>query len=41
MIKNFKELMDLVIKNETKTIAVAVAQDKDVLSAVNNAYKMG
>lgn len=41
MIKTFKELIEIVKAGELQTISVAVAQDKDVLSAVNNAYKMG
>lgn len=41
MIKNFEKLIQTVKAGEPQTISVAVAQDKDVLSAVNNAYKMG
>lgn len=41
MIRTFKELMNVVINGKTQTISVAVAQDTDVLSAVNSAYKMG
>jgi len=41
MIKKFKELIEIVKAGELQTISVAVAQDRDVLSAVNNAYKMG
>ncbi|MGL5328079.1 MAG: phosphate butyryltransferase [Peptostreptococcaceae bacterium] len=41
MIRSFGELLDVVRAGEKQTISVAVAQDKDVLSAVNNAFKMG
>ena len=41
MIRSFKELIEKVKTGEPQKISVAVAQDKDVLSAVNNAYKMG
>lgn len=41
MIRSFKELLEKVKSGEPQIISVAVAQDKDVLSAVNNAYKMG
>lgn len=41
MITNFRELIKKVKSGEPQTISVAVAQDSDVLSAVNNAYKMG
>ena len=41
MIKSFEELLNKVRENDPKTIAVAVAQDKDVLTAVNEAYKHG
>jgi len=38
MAKSFKELLDLAKKNGAKKIAVAVAEDFDVLSAVKEAY---
>lgn len=41
MIRTFEELIKKVKAGEPQKISVAVAQDKDVLSAVNNAYKMG
>ena len=41
MIRSFKELIEKVKSGEPKKISVAVAQDRDVLSAVNNAYKIG
>jgi phosphate butyryltransferase len=41
MIRTFKELIEKVKAGEPQKISVAVAQDKDVLSAVNNAFKMG
>lgn len=41
MIKTFGELLKTARQKEQKTIAVAVAQDKEVLTAVNNAYKHG
>lgn len=41
MIKNFKELIETVKLGKLQKISVAVAEDKDVLSAVNNAYKIG
>ncbi|MBK5240027.1 phosphate butyryltransferase [Clostridium sp.] len=41
MIRTFKELIEKVKAGEPQKISVAVAQDKDVLSAVNYAYKMG
>jgi len=41
MIKTFKSLIETVQKGEPKTISVAAAEDRDVLSAVNMAYKYG
>ncbi|MGL5313019.1 MAG: phosphate butyryltransferase [Peptostreptococcaceae bacterium] len=41
MIASFNELIEKVKAGKKQTISVAVAQDSDVLSAVNNAYKMG
>ncbi|NTV88819.1 MAG: phosphate butyryltransferase [Clostridiales bacterium] len=41
MIKSFEELIKTVRQKEPQTISVAVAQDRDVLSAVNGAYKYG
>lgn len=41
MIRSFGELLDAVRDGEKQIVSVAVAQDSDVLSAVNNAYKMG
>lgn len=41
MIKTFDELMDRVKKMPRTTIAVAVAQDEDVLKAVDLAYRAG
>lgn len=41
LIKTFSELIDKAKQKGPKTIAVAVAQDRDVLSAVNNAYQQG
>lgn len=41
MIKTFADLLKTAKQKECKTIAVAVAQDKEVLVAVNNAYKYG
>lgn len=41
MIVNFEQLIEKVKSGKKQTISVAVAQDSDVLSAVNNAYKMG
>ena len=38
MAKSFKELLDLAKRNGAKKIAVAVAEDFDVLSAVKEAY---
>ncbi len=40
MIKNFDELLSAVKNNKTMKLAVAAAQDKDVLEAVNSAAKM-
>jgi phosphate butyryltransferase len=41
MIKNFDQLMDEAKKRGPKTLAVAVAQDQDVMLAVENARKYG
>lgn len=41
MIKSFEQLIETVKLGKLQKISVAVAQDKDVLSAVNNAYKIG
>lgn len=41
MAKSFKDLLELAKKRGPKKISVAVAQDKDVLSAVKNASEMG
>lgn len=41
MAKSFKDLLELAQKRGPKKVAVAVAQDKDVLSAVKNATEMG
>ncbi len=41
MIRSFVELIEKVQAGEPQIISVAVAQDTDVLSAVNNAFKMG
>ncbi|MEA4848373.1 MAG: phosphate butyryltransferase [Clostridiaceae bacterium] len=41
MIKNFKEMIEAAKAKGPKTLAVAVAQDADVLSAVNAAKKLG
>lgn len=41
MIKTFKSLIEAVQKKEPKVISVAAAEDRDVLSAVNRAYKYG
>lgn len=40
MIKNFDELLSAVKNNKIMKLAVAAAQDKDVLEAVNSAAKM-
>lgn len=40
MIKNFNELLSEVKRNKTMRLAVAAAQDKDVLEAVNSAMDM-
>jgi len=41
MIRNFEDVLNLAKSRGPKTISVAVAQDKEVLIAVNEAYKMG
>lgn len=41
MIKTLDELLELAKKNEKKTLSVAVAQDKEVLTAVSDAVNMG
>ena len=41
MIKSFEELIEAAREIGPKTMAVAVAQDPDVLTAVHNAYKYG
>jgi phosphate butyryltransferase len=41
MIKGFNELINTVKRSGPRTISVAVAQDREVLSAVNTAYKSG
>lgn len=41
MIKSFTELLELAEKKGPKKLAVAVAEDKEVLGAVNKAKKMG
>lgn len=41
IIRNFSELISKVGKFETKTIAVAVAQDQDVLLSLENTRKLG
>ncbi len=41
MIKTFEEVIDIARKTGPKTVAVACAQDAEVLSAVNMAYKAG
>lgn len=41
IINTFEELIEKIKTKEPKKIAVAAAQDKDVLLAVNNAYKQG
>jgi len=41
MIKSFKEIIERAREIGPKNLAVAVAQDSDVLNAVNNAYRMG
>lgn len=41
MIKSFNELLELAEKKGPKKLAVAVAEDKEVLGAVNKAKKLG
>lgn len=41
MIRSFQEVMQIARRKGPKTIAVACAQDEDVLLAVNNAYQEG
>lgn len=41
MIRNFKELIEKCKEIGPRTIAVAVAQDEEVLTAVDGAYKLG
>ncbi len=41
MIKNFEDVLDLAKSRGPKTLSVAVAQDKEVLMAVNESGKMG
>lgn len=41
MIKSFKEMIESAKKCKSKTIAVAAAEDEDVLKAVDNANKQG
>ena len=41
MIKTFEEILNKVKQNKPATITLAVAQEKNLLSAVNNAYKHG
>lgn len=41
MARSLQEVVDLVAGTTKKRLAVAVAQDEDVLQAVSNAYKMG
>ena len=41
MIKTFEELLIKVKQNKPATITLAVAQEKKLLSAVNDAYKHG
>jgi len=41
MIKNFEELLELAVKKGPKRIAVACAQDDDVLKAIKGAYDKG
>lgn len=40
MIKNFEEMLLAVRSNKTMRLAVAAAQDRDVLEAVNSAFRM-
>mgnify|MGYP005839334931 CR=1 FL=1 len=41
MVKSLKDVIELVKGTEKKRLAVAVAQDEDVLHSVHEAYKMG
>lgn len=41
MIKNFDELLEVAIKKGPKTVAVACAQDDDVLKAIKEAHSKG
>ena len=41
MLKSFDELLELAVKKGPKKLAVAVAEDKEVLGAVGKAKKLG
>lgn len=41
MIKKLEQILELAIKNKKKTLSVAVAQDKEVLTAVIKAVELG